>query len=74
MQKEKIFNEIFRKTCEKAFLKTKNIHDRIEQEIKYIKANSYSKAVIELINIDKEVRNIKQNISETDVKEELFKR
>jgi len=65
MQKQKIFNEVFRKTCEKALLKTKNIYSGIEQEIKNIKADNNSKAVTELINISEEVRKIKQNISNT---------
>ena len=68
MQEEKASNEFFRKTCEEALLKTKNIHDGIEQEIKNTKADNYSKAVAGLINTSGEVRNIKQNISETDAK------
>ena len=68
MQEEKASNEIFQKTCEEALLKTKNIHDGIEQEIKNTKADNHSKAVAGLINTDGEVRNVKQNILETDAK------
>ena len=32
MQEQKASNEVFRKTCEEALLKTKNIHDGIEQK------------------------------------------
>jgi len=55
MQKQKIFNEVFRKTCEKALLKIKNIYSKIKQEIKNIKANNNNKVVIKLINISKKV-------------------
>ncbi|KAL8792419.1 MAG: hypothetical protein Q9195_004952 [Heterodermia aff. obscurata] len=72
MQEKKAFNELFRKICEKAFLKTKNVHNGIEQKIKNIRADNHSKVVAELINTDGEVRNIKQNISNTDAKEESF--
>ena len=65
MQEQKASNEVFRKTCEEALLKTKNIHDGIEQEIKNTKANNNSRAVAGLINTPGEVRNIKQNISGT---------
>lgn len=65
MQEQKASNEVFRKTCEEALLKTKNIHDGIEQEIKNTKADNNSKAVAGLINTSGEVRNIKQNISDT---------
>jgi len=63
MQEQKASNEVFRKTCEEALLKTKNIHDGIEQEIKNTKADNNSRAVAGLINTPGEVRNIKQNIS-----------
>ncbi len=65
MKEQKASNEVFRKTCEKALLKTKNIHDGIEQEIKNTKADTNSRAVAGLINTRGEVRNIKQNISDT---------
>ena len=65
MQEQKASNEVFRKTCEEALLKTKNIHDGIEQEIKNTKADNNSRAVAGLINTPGEVRNIKQNISGT---------
>ena len=68
MQEQKASNEIFRKTCEEAFLKTKNIHDGIEQEIEETKADNSSRAVAGLINTDGEVRNIKQKISDTSAK------
>lgn len=68
IQKQKAFNEVFRKTCEEAFLKTKNIHNGIEQEIEEIKADNSSRAVAGLINTDEEVRNIKQKSSNTSVK------
>ncbi|KAK3177894.1 hypothetical protein OEA41_000026 [Lepraria neglecta] len=68
IQEEKASNEFFRKTCEEALLKTKNIHNRIEQEIKNTKADNNSKAVAGLINTSGEARNIKQNISDTDTK------
>lgn len=72
MQKQKIFNEIFQKTCEKELLKIKNIHDEIEQKIKNIKANKNNRAIIKFINIFEEVRKIKQNISNTSIKERSF--
>ena len=65
MQGEKASNEFLQKTCEEALLRTKNVYDGIEQEIKNTKADNYGKAVAGLINTDVEVRNIKQNISET---------
>jgi len=72
MQKQKVFNEVFRKTCEKALLKTKNIHSEIEQKIKNIKADNNSRAVTKFINISEEVRKIKQNISNTFAEERSF--
>ena len=39
MQEQKASNEIFRKTCEEALLKTKNVDDGIEQEIKNTKSD-----------------------------------
>ena len=68
MQEEKASNEFFRKTCEEALLKTKNIHDGIRQEIKNTKADNNSRAVAGLIDTSGEVRNVKQNISNTDAK------
>ena len=65
MQEEKASNEVFRKTCEEALLKTKNIHNKIEQEIKNTKADNNSKALAGLINTPGEFRNIKQNVSDT---------
>ena len=65
MQEQKASNEFLRKTCEEALLKTKNIHDGIEQEIKNTKADNNSKAVAGLINTSGQVRNVKQNISDT---------
>ena len=65
MQEQKASNDVFRKTCEEALLKTKDIHDGIEQEIKNTKADNNSRAMAGLINTRGEVRNIKQNISET---------
>lgn len=65
MQEQKTSNEIFRKTCEEALLKTKSVHEGIEQEIKNTKADNNSKAVAGLINTSGTVRNIKQNISDT---------
>ena len=65
MQEQKASNEVFQKTCEEALLKTKNIHDGIEQEIKNTKADNNSKAVAGLINTSGEAQNIKQNISDT---------
>jgi len=65
MQEQKASNEVFRKTCEEALLKTKNIHGGIEQEIKNTKADNNSRAVAGLINTSGEVRKIKQNISDT---------
>ena len=65
IQGQKASNEFFRKTCEEALLKTKNIHDGIEQDIKETKADNSSKAIAGLINTSGEVRNIKQIISDT---------
>ena len=65
IQGQKASNEIFRKTCEEALLRTKNIHDRIEQEINNTKADNNSRAVAGLINTPGDFRNIKQNISGT---------
>lgn len=45
MQEEKASNEFFRKTCEEALLKTQNIHNGIQQEIKNTKADNNSKAL-----------------------------
>lgn len=71
-KEQRAFNEVFRKTCEEALIKTKSVHEGIEQEIKNTKADNHSKAVAGLINIDGEVRNIKQNISETDAQRGSF--
>ena len=69
MQGQKASNEVFRETCEKALLQTKsvnvNVHDGIQQEIKETKADDSSDAVAGLVNTDGEVRNVKQNISNT---------
>ena len=65
MQEQKASNEVFQKTCKEGLLKTKNIHDEIEQEIKNTKADKNSRAVAGLINTSGEVRKIKQNISDT---------
>ena len=65
IQEQKASNEVFRKTCEEALLKTKNVHNRIEQEIKDTKADNNSRAVAGLVNTSGEVRKIKQNISGT---------
>ena len=65
MQEQKASNDFFRKTCEEALLKTKNIHNGIKQEIKNTKADNNSKAVAGLINTSGKVRNVKQNISDT---------
>lgn len=72
MQEQKIFNEVFRKTCEKALLKIKNIYSEIKQKIKNTKANNNNRVVIKLINIFGKVRKIKQNISNTFAKEKSF--
>lgn len=68
MQEQKASNEMLRKACEEALLKTDQIHNNIEQEIKNTKADNNSRAVAGLINIDGEVRNIKQNLSDTCAK------
>ena len=68
LQEQKASNEVFRKTCEEALLKTKSIHDGIEQEIKNTKAENNSRAVAGLINTPGEVRNIRQNISDTSAR------
>ena len=65
MEEQKASNEVFRKTCEEALLKTKNIHDGIELEIKNTKADNSSSAVAGLINTSGEVRDIKEKISDT---------
>ncbi len=65
MQEQKASNEVFRKTYEEALLKTKNIYNRIEQEIENTKADNNSRAIAGLINTSREVRKIKQNISDT---------
>lgn len=62
IQRQKASNEVFRKTCEEALLKTKNVYDGIEQEIKNTKADNNSRAVAGLVNTSGEVRKIKQNI------------
>ena len=72
MQEQKASNEVFRKTCKEALLKTKNVHDTIEQEIKNTKADSNSRAVAGLINTSGEVRNIKQTISDTSAQGRSF--
>ena len=72
MQEEKASNEFFRKTCEEALLKTKNIHNGIEQEIRETKADNSSKAIAGLINTSGEVRNIKQSISDTSANRGSF--
>ena len=71
MQEQKAFNEVFRKTCDEALLKSKNVHDEIEQEIKNTKADNNSRAVAGLINTS-EFRKIKQNISDTSATEGSF--
>ena len=72
IQGQKASNEFFRKTCEEALLKTKNIHNGIEQEIKQTKADNSSKAVAGLINTSGEVWNIKQIISDTSAERGSF--
>ena len=72
LQAQKASNEVFRKTCEEAFLRTKSIHDEIEQEVKSTKADKNSRAVAGLINTSGEVRNIKQHISDTSAEGESF--
>jgi len=72
MQKQKIFNEVFRKACEEALLKIKNIHSGIEQEIKNIKVDNNNRVVTKLINTFEEIRKIKQNILDTFAKEGSF--
>ncbi len=72
MQKQKILNKVFQKTCEKELLKIKSIYNEIEQEIKNIKVDKNNKVVTKLINTFKEVRKIKQNISNTFIKERDF--
>ena len=64
-QGQKASNEIFRKTCEEALLRTKNIYDQIEQEINNTKADNNSIAVAGLINTPGDFRHVKQNISGT---------
>ena len=65
LQEQKASNEVFRKTCEEVSFKTKIVYDEIQQEIKSTKADNNSRAVAGLINTSGEVRNIKQNISDT---------
>ena len=65
MQEQKASNEVFRKACEEALLKTKNIYNGIEQEIKNTKADNNSRAVAGLVNTSGEAQKIKQNISDT---------
>ena len=65
MQEQKASNEIFRKSCKEALLKTKSVQKGIEQEIRNTKAGTNSKAVAGLINTSGAVRDIKQNISDT---------
>ena len=72
MQEQKASNEVFRKTCEEAILKTRNIHNGIEQDIKNTKADNNSRAVAGLVNTSGEVRKIKQNISDTSAIRESF--
>ena len=72
IQEQKASNEFFRKTCEEALLKTRNVHNRIEQEIKKTKADNSSKAVAGLINTSGEVQNIKQIISNTSAERGSF--
>lgn len=72
MQEEKASNKFFRQTCEEALLKTKDVHDGIEQEIKNTRADKYGKAVAGLINTSGEAWNIKQNISDTVAGEGSF--
>lgn len=59
MHEQKASNEVFRKICEEALLKTKNIHNGIEQEIKNIKADNNSRAIPRFSNTPEEVRNTK---------------
>ena len=68
MQEQKASNDLFRNTCQEALLKTKNIHNEIEQKIKNTQVDDISKAVARLINTDGEVRNIKQDISDTSAR------
>ena len=68
IREQKASNEVFRKICEEALLKTKNVHNGIEQEIEKTEADSNSRAVAGLINTPSEARNIKQNISGTSAK------
>ena len=68
MEEQKASNEIFRKTCKEALLKTRTINSGIEQDIKNTQADNNSRAVAGLINTPGEVRNIKQNISDTSAR------
>ena len=72
MQEQKASNEVFRKTCEEAILKTRNIHNGIEQDIKNTKADNNSRAAAGLANTSGEVQKIKQNISDTSAIRESF--
>jgi cytochrome c556 len=65
MQEQRASNKVFRITCEQALLKTKNVHDGIEQEIKNTKADKNSKAVAGIMNASGKVQNVKQNLSDT---------
>ena len=65
MQEQKTSNEIFRKSCEEALLKTRSVHEGIEQDIRNTTADNNSKAVAGLLNTSGAVRNIKQSISDT---------
>ena len=72
MQEQKASNAVFRKTCQEALLKTRNIHTGIEQDIKNTKADNNSRAVAGLVNSSGEVQKIKQNISDTSAIRESF--
>ncbi|KAL6713291.1 hypothetical protein ACLMJK_008756 [Lecanora helva] len=68
MQEQKASNDVFRKTCEEALLKTKYAYDEIDQDIRNTGADDNSKAVAGLINMPGGAQNVKQIISDTSAR------
>ena len=68
MEKQKASNEILQKTCEEALSKTKDTLVGIEQDITETTSDEKGKAVAGIINMDGEIRDVKQKISGTSAK------
>jgi len=65
IQAQKESNEALRKTCAEALAKTQNSLAGIKQVIKDTKAEKNAKAYAGIFNVDRDVKDVDQNISGT---------